>query len=105
MMALRLGKFADVVHEVQRLAKIAESEASLDAMGIVKKFPLRSLGVEQFRFLSCQWRDTAPAGGAGFLDKSFRHGPAHFLRDNVRAMLACAPERSAFAGPRQKCFE
>src|SRR5262249_25215967 len=47
------------------LAKIAKSEASLDAMGIVEKFPLRSLRVEPFRFLSRQWRDATPAGGAG----------------------------------------
>src|SRR5262249_42331400 len=79
MMALRLGKFADAVHEVQRLAKIAKSEASLDAMGIVEKLPLRSLGVEPFRFLSRQWRDATPAGGAGFLDKSFRHGLVSFV--------------------------
>src|SRR5262245_4761468 len=78
MMALRLGKFADAVHEGQRLAKIAKSEASLDAMGIVEKFPLRSLRVEPFRFLSRQWRDATPAGGAGFLDKSFRHGAVSF---------------------------
>src|SRR6266516_263760 len=44
MVTLRLGKFADLPHEGQRLAKIAEPEASLDAMRVLEQFPLRSVG-------------------------------------------------------------
>jgi hypothetical protein len=70
-------------------------------MGIVEKFPLRSLRVDSFRFLSRQWRDLQV-----FSTRASAMALSHLLRTIFPRSFACAPRGFAFDSSdlRQKCF-
>ena len=47
----RLGKLADLLHEAQRLAEVAELELALNAVRVVAQLPVRDLAVKAFGLL------------------------------------------------------
>src|SRR6476659_5971352 len=67
------GKFADRMHESERLAEISEFELALDALGVVMQLPLRHLTVETFGLLCSKRRDATLAGCAGLLSQRVDH--------------------------------
>src|ERR1700730_11938346 len=102
MMALCLRELADVLDETQRLAKVAESKASLDPVSVVAQLPVRHLDVEALGFPLRQWRDAAAAGSAGFISQSIHHAviPVSHARRSISQKTMSSEPRIADTFPK-----